>query len=150
MYKEILVPLDGSSLAEAALPHATAIAKAFVSRITLIFVAEPLGVYAQQSVVTPPMIAPPVDLEIEDNERKYLEQMVRRVVMDGVDAKYVLKEGDPASEICDYTVAGKMDLIVMSTHGRSGIKRLVYGSVADRVLREATVPVLLIRSKQDK
>jgi nucleotide-binding universal stress UspA family protein len=147
MYKEILVPLDGSPLAEAALPDATAVAKAFGGRISVLFVLEPIGLYPQQSMVLSPMIPPPLSTdEGEESARKYLDQMVRRLTMDGVDARYVLKEGDPASEICDYTEAEKIDLIVMSTHGRSGLKRWVYGSVADRVLREASVPILLIRS----
>lgn len=146
MYKEILVPLDGSTLAETALPHATEIAKTFGGHITLLFVVEPIALYTQPGVIAP-MISPPIDdTQDIDNAKKYLDQIVRRVTMDGADSAYVVREGDPASEICDYASTQKVDLIVMSTHGRTGLQRWVYGSVADRVLREASVPILLIRA----
>lgn len=151
MYKKILVPLDGSSFAEGALQDAGSVAQAFQGKVTTIYVVEPISIYPEQTMVLPPMIPPPLPPD-QDKEtvRTYMEQIVRRLTMDEVDADYVIREGDPASEICDYADAAKIDLIVMSTHGRSGILRWVYGSVADRVLREAPVPVLLVRSRTNK
>ena len=146
MYKEILVPLDGSELAESALPHARELAKAFGARVTLFSVVEPIGLYSQPGKVGP-VISVTLNIQEEMAKlREYLENMVRDFKEAGVEAQAVVREGDAASQICDFARETGTDVIVMSTHGRSGIRRWVYGSVADRVLRGATVPVLLIRS----
>ena len=145
MYKEILVPLDGSELAEAAVPHAHELAKAFGSRITLFSVVEPVGIYPQPGVVGP-VVSIAMDVEEEmENTGQYLEGIAERLKAEGLEIRRVVREGDPASLICDYAQENSIDLIAMSTHGRSGIQRWVYGSVADRVLRGAKVPILLIR-----
>jgi nucleotide-binding universal stress UspA family protein len=150
MYKEILVPLDGSELAEAAVPHALELAKAFGAQVALFSVVEPIGVYPQPGVVGPVVsIAVNVEEEME-NIRQYLEKVADRLKAEGIRVQRVVREGDPASLICDYAQESKADVIVMSTHGRSGIQRWVYGSVADRVLRGAKIPVLLIRAREAK
>ena len=147
MYKEILVPLDGSELAEAAVPHAVELAKAFNASVTLLSVVEPVGVHAQPGAIGP-VISVALNIEEEmDRIREYLHGVAERYKDYNVEIKKVVREGDPASIICDYAHETNADLIVMSTHGRSGIQRWVYGSVADRVLRAAKIPVLLIRAQ---
>ena len=147
MYENILVPLDGSEPAEAALPHATQLAKAVGARVTLLMVIQPISVYPQPGMVGP-VVSVSMNLEDEEEQgRQYLDRIVKRLELEGVDAGSVVKKGDPASEICDHAQENNIDLIVMSTHGRSGIRRWVYGSVAERVLRGANVPVLLVRAK---
>ena len=147
MYQEILVSLDGSELAEAALPHARALAKAFDARITLLSVLEPLEMYPQQGLVGPVVsISMNVQEELA-NLKQYLDGVAANLTKEGIAVRTEVREGDPASAICDYAEGNQMDIIVMSTHGRSGIQRWVYGSVADRVLRSAQVPVLLIRAQ---
>ena len=146
MYKEILVPLDGSELAESALPHARELAKAFGARITLLSVIEPVAVYSQPGVVGP-VISVAMNIQEEmESLGQYLDKIAEQLRAENVEVQRVVREGDPASQICDYAQESKADVIVMSTHGRSGIRRWVYGSVADRVLRGARVPVLLIRA----
>jgi nucleotide-binding universal stress UspA family protein len=146
MYEEILVPLDGSVLAEAALPHARALAKAFDGRITLITVFEPATVISQPGMVGP-VISVSVDAEAETAAlREYLDKIAANLKTEGIDVRTAIREGDAASAVIDYAAANREDIIVMSTHGRSGIQRWVYGSVADKVLRSANVPVLLIRA----
>jgi nucleotide-binding universal stress UspA family protein len=146
MYKEIIVPLDGSRLAESALPHAKEIAKAFGARITLISVLEPVGVYSQPGVVGP-VISVALNVKEEmDKLSQYVDQIAEGLRTEGLDVRKVIREGDPASQICDFAQESGVDLIVMSTHGRSGLRRWVYGSVADKVLRSAQTPVLLIRA----
>ena len=146
MYEEILVPLDGSEFAEAALPHARALSKAFDGRITLISVFEPATVISQPGAVGP-VISVAVDTEAEMTAlRQYLDKVVANLKTEGINVRTAIRQGDPASVVIDYAAANREDIIVMSTHGRSGIQRWVYGSVADKVLRSANVPVLLIRA----
>ncbi|HUV05694.1 MAG TPA: universal stress protein [Armatimonadota bacterium] len=146
MYKNIVLALDGSPLAEAAIPHARALAKAFGARVTLLSVVEPVGIYSQPGVVGP-VVSVAMNMEEEmENVRQYLETIADQFKAEGIDVKKVVREGNAASRICDYAHESGADLIVMSTHGRSGIQRWVYGSVADKVLRGAKVPILLVRA----
>lgn len=146
MYEEILVPLDGSELAEAALPHARALAKAYDARVTLLNVIEPTALYTQPGFG--PILSSGIDIEDEiERAKEYLSGVADHLKMEGIDTRTIVREGDPASEVVDYAAANHEDIIVMSTHGRSGIQRWVYGSVADKVLRSAEVPVLLIRAR---
>jgi len=145
MYKQILVPLDGSDLAEGAIPHGAEMAKAFKAKLTLLSVIEPVEVYSQPGVVGPVVS---VSMDVGDEVRnvtEYLDKVADKLRKDGIDVVRVVREGDAASQICDYARENHADMIVMSTHGRSGIQRLVYGSVAEHVLHNATVPVLLVR-----
>lgn len=146
MYKEILVSLDGSELSEAALPHARALAKAFDARISLMSIMEPVEMYSQTGVVGP-VVSVSMNVQ-EEIERigQYLEGVADNLIKEGIDARTEVREGDPAAEICDYAETNGVDIIVMSTHGRSGLQRWVYGSVTDRVLRSAKVPVFLVRA----
>ncbi len=146
LYKVIMVPLDGSPLAEKALPHAVEIARKFGARLTLFAVIESYQVYTQPGVVGP-IVSVPMESEEETNAmRRYLRGIADKLAQDGLDVVTEVRQGDPAAEICDYARNIGADLIVMSTHGRSGIRRWVYGSVADRVLRSANIPILLVRT----
>ncbi|MHB0912225.1 MAG: universal stress protein [Armatimonadota bacterium] len=148
MYKNILVPLDGSGLAEQALTHATELAKSLGAKVTLLYVLEPVGLHPEPGLMGP-VLSYSFDMEDEEKSaEEYLEHIEKRLQMDGVDASRYVLQGDPASVIVDFAAEKGIDLIAMSTHGRSGIRRWVYGSVADRVLRSARVPVLLIRSTE--
>jgi nucleotide-binding universal stress UspA family protein len=78
---------------------------------------------------------------------RYLDAVRRRLERRGIPARIVVRAGDPAQEILDYARSREMDLIAMSTHGRTGLRRAVFGSVAEAVGRQALVPVLLVRSQ---
>jgi len=150
MYQEIIVPLDGSELAEKAIPYAAELARKFGSRITLLSIIEPVVVYSQPGVVGPVVsVAVEVDQEII-TMGNYLARIEEFLQAEGINTRKVVRQGDAATQICDYAKEINADLIVMSTHGRSGFRRWVYGSVADKVLRGAEVPVLLIRAAEDK
>lgn len=140
MYEHILVPLDGSELAEQALPHALALAKAFGSDLHLVTVI---------SVVTvEPVPGGIVGMSWERETAEahdYLNAMAAQVLEAGPKCTQIVLHGDVAGSILDQAEEVGSDLIVMSTHGRSGLGRWVYGSIADKVLRHASVPVLLIR-----
>ena len=141
MYSQILVPLDQSELAEKALPHAAAIAKAFgcvVHLVSVVPIVDPDALKAAGVAV---------DWQAQmEMAREYVGGIRKRLLADGVEAEWDVCQGDIAEELLRYGEQQDCDLIVMSTHGRSGLGRWVYGSIADRLLRHAQVPVLLIRA----
>lgn len=146
MYKKILLPLDRSELAEIAIPHAISLAQAFDAELTLITVVEPIAMYTQPGMMGP-LLDVPIDIDEElTAAEKYLQVTQSKLMSDKIKIETVTLAGYPAVQICDYADENEIDMIVMSTHGRSGIQRWVYGSVADRVLRAANTPVLLIRA----
>jgi nucleotide-binding universal stress UspA family protein len=149
MYEHILVPLDGSALAETALTHAQALAPKLGATLLLLRVA---NVSATIMAATGPdtgMVAPElVDEVIEDEEgdaKAYLERVSQRLKDAGCQVSWQLVEGSPAQVIIETARKNGCDLIAMATHGRSGLERAVLGSVADAVVRESHLPVLLIR-----
>lgn len=135
MSHTILVPLDGSKLAERALPFAEVMAKANLARILLLRV-----VPAAHRVVGDPM----VDQSRAVREAEaYLTNVAAQITTQTIVESAVFV-GDAAESIVEEITLRNVDLVVMSTHGRSGVGRWVYGSVADQVMRNATVPVLLV------
>lgn len=155
MYEKILVPLDGSAFAEQALDHAQRVA-AEHGEIHLLSVA-PLLEDQSLAVVDLYPVYVYRDYLVDHNQEMerinkelagYLEQAKARVQASGRVAVTAIRFGQPAEEILSYTAQNGCDLIAMSTHGRSGIGRWVYGSVADKVLRSAPVPILLVRAEE--
>jgi nucleotide-binding universal stress UspA family protein len=147
MFRRILVTLDGSQLAERALKPAFAMAEKFGSEVLLLRV--PL---VQQYVTLPSGTGTLVTEQYLERDREETEAYLRAVKTQwtGVAPKVRTEaiSGEPASVILDVARSESVDTIVMSTHGRSGLSRLLYGSVAESVLRGATVPVLLIPMKE--
>ncbi|MEE8472436.1 MAG: universal stress protein [Dehalococcoidia bacterium] len=152
MYRKIMVPLDGSELAECVLPHVEAIARG-CAPTTVIFlrVAEPVRVYPGATTLGGEYTFTDQDWKQLEVERwaateDYLKGIVGRVKYDGVSVRSEVLMGEVAEGIADYATKNDADLIIMATHGRSGISRWVLGSVADRVLRSSCVPVLMVRA----
>lgn len=142
MYKKILVPLDGSELAEAVLPHVEAIAKANDAQVVIVRVAiNP----ATEFAMTDPYIAGQMVQSLESNAKEYLNEMCKRLTEQGLKVSMQIAEGPIADSILQVATDEKIDLIAMSTHGRSGVARWLIGSIADKVVRGANIPVLLIR-----
>ena len=142
MYKKILVPLDGSELSEAVLNHVITIATSCqVPEVALIRVREPLDNSVR--IALDAEIAEELDQAYNDEAASYLKRIAKKLEKKGVGVKVEVLEGNPAEEIIKYSKSNEVDLIVMSTHGRSGFSRLVFGSVADKVLRQTEVPILL-------
>jgi nucleotide-binding universal stress UspA family protein len=142
MYKKVLVPLDGSPFSECVLEHVKIMAAGFkIPDVKLVFVIEP---------VNPGMYEVPGNF-IEDMQKQavaageeYLKKTTAKLVAEGIAASWVVLRGNVAESILDYARKNEIDLVIMSTHGRSGIARWAMGSVADRVARQATVPVMLV------
>lgn len=147
MYKHIMVPLDGSQLAECVLPHVVALVTGCgIPRVTLVRVVTPLTVYGTEldGSLSPEVITR-VESESRAAARTYLGQKVEQLKKSGVQADVNVMFGNVLEALTDYVEKNAVDLIVIATHGRSGITRWVWGSVADRILRSAKVPVLMIR-----
>jgi nucleotide-binding universal stress UspA family protein len=146
MYKKILAPVDGSTLSECSLDHVRAVATGCsVPEVVLLRVIEPLSSYAVSALAQ----AGGNLIEQAENVNKaeaqaYISEMVKKLNKEGIAAKGETIYGKAADEILGYTEKNKVDLIIMSTHGKSGISRWAFGSVADRVVRHSRVPVLTV------
>jgi nucleotide-binding universal stress UspA family protein len=141
MFDHILLPLDGSTLAECVLPHAVALAKAFKSRLTLLRVVYPKKKTNQQSIINP------MDWQMLKSEADaYLKSVQKRLADVGVNSEICVVEGNPAQEIIDYTRDEEVNLIVMASHGKGGLSEWNINSVVQKVLYRALVPVMLIRA----
>ena len=144
MYKKILVPLDGSELAKLALDHAEKLAKTFEAEIILFQVVPFMPIYGSPELVTPLI----VDEKQKEAAEKYLANLTEELKKKGLKTTSMVRTGQQvAVEIIDFSKESGVDLIVMCTHGRSGITRWVLGSVALKVLARAETPILLLRSK---
>lgn len=141
MYKKILVPLDGSTLAEAALPHAEAIAKSEGAEIILLRI--PM-MPATEFFAREPSIAVRIQQEEEAVAKKYLDTKLNELKKEKIQASIIMLEGSVPDTILGIAEETHTDMIVMSTHGRTGLKRWLIGSVADRVVHQAHIPVMLI------
>ncbi len=145
MYQRILVPLDGSKLAEQALSHAALHAEQFGAKIILLMVLEPLhelsmaGRGAVRSA----------EAESARLAERYLESIAAGLREQGLQVQTGTVAGKPYLEIIRSAEERQIDLIVMSTRGHSGLSRWLLGSVADRVVRGATVPLLLVQCQED-
>ncbi len=157
--KRLLVALDGSPLAEAVLPYAEDLARAAPARITLVRVvpaASPGEALSEENprllpfMVAMPTQPSPASAEAERDERseaeRYLDGIAKRLGERGVVAEVVVASGQPASSIVDEANLRQADLILMTTHGRSGLGRWIYGSVAEAVVAHSRVPVFLARA----
>jgi nucleotide-binding universal stress UspA family protein len=153
--EHILVPLDGSELAEQVVEHAAALAAALQARITLLGVILPM--LPERYPPTSATIIGPVfeDLEALHEEevcetRKYLESVAESPPLRGFDVQtQVVAHEQPATAILEAAAAGAADLLVMATQGRGGLKRMLLGSVADKVVRAASIPILVYRPSEE-
>jgi len=133
MYEKILVPLDGSKLAEASLPYAEELARKIGSQITLISVL----LYGSESD----------EDQYHHLHQFYIQEMTKTMKQKAIKVKSVIVIGDPAEQIVDYADKKNFDLIIMGTRGRSALKRWILGSVADKVVSSTSCPVALISSE---
>jgi nucleotide-binding universal stress UspA family protein len=152
MYSKIVVPLDGSELAEGVLPHLAEVIRDRGSRICLLTVAQS----ARVTTSVLPDLFSSFDNSQEEKRRveqeliAYLKTVVNKLEPTATEAQASVRFGRPADEILAFASEVDADLIAMSAHGRSGISRWVLGSVADRVLHGAMCPVLIVRARSQQ
>lgn len=150
MYKKILAPLDGSELAECALEHVKAIAAGCdIPEVILLRIVESissfaLGELAAANAELATQVQQYNEKEHTDQAKRYIDEKLDELKKEGIVAQPAIASGTPAEGILGYAEKNQIDLIVMSTHGRSGISRWAFGSVAEKVVRASTIPVLLV------
>ena len=157
MDRHILVPLDGSAFAEQALPHVQALVKVSLGpvEVHLLSVVPLLQDRSVTMVSLYPFYVSQDHLDmtrrelerLESDLRVYLAQIAQQVNSWGAQCHVEICRGNPAEEILAQADVVQADLIVMSTHGRSGLRRWVFGSVAVKLLHQATLPILLVRPR---
>ena len=150
MFKRILVCLDGSDLAEQILPYAIETAKKFDSKITLLEITSP------PTTIIEPMLGYYNATSLEKFQRDesqavtYLEKLVKRLQKQGLEVDYATSFGSPGEAIVHYAAKHQVSLIALCTHGHSGLGRMVFGSVAEHVIRHSTLPILVRKPEKVK
>ena len=141
--KKVLVPIDFSDYSKSSLRYAVNFAKKFNAEIYLIYVVEP--------VIYPPdfsmgqIAIPSVNAEWDQRAREELKNLAKTEIPEGVKVKTILKNGKPFVEIIDTASEENIDLIIIATHGHSGVEHILFGSTAEKVVRKAPCPVLTLR-----
>ena len=164
MYQKIMIPLDGSELAECVLPHAEKFLKSGMTKTAvLLWVLEPLPTAMYGASVETFAASAQEDIfathkdywENMESERKataeeYLNRIAGSLIPHGAEIKCQILAGRIADTLAGYAEKENIDLILIATHGRSGVSRWLMGSVADRVLHYSDVPVLMVRAPGSK
>jgi nucleotide-binding universal stress UspA family protein len=141
--KKVLVPIDFSDYSKSSLRYAVNFAKQFNAEIFLIYVVEP--------VIYPPdfsmgqIAIPSVNAEWDERAREELKNLAKTEIPEGVKVKTILKNGKPFLENIDTASEENIDLIIIATHGHSGVEHILFGSTAEKVVRKAPCPVLTLR-----
>jgi len=149
MFKKIMVPLDGSELAECVLPYLQTLIEAKgVQEVVFVRVAEPFSltpVRGETGWLTEEETKH-LDARSQAVAESYLDNLVSGLDYGKVAVQRQVLVGRAAEQLAEYARKNEVDLIVVATHGRSGVSRWVWGSVADKLLRSAHVPVLMVRA----
>lgn len=151
MERQILVPLDGSLLAETVLPHAALLARATDSHLTLLQTLLAPALIAPMVGVLPPAFVTAQFLEADPQvAQNYLTPVAQRLEAAGLVVRTLVVEGDPATTMVAWAAQDPPQRrIAIATHGRSGLSRWVFGSVAEKVIQAAPCPILLVRAERD-
>jgi len=146
MYQAILVPLDGSKLAECVLPHVeTLVRGSQAKRVVFARVVEPFHPPTGDYIISEQQLQK-MEAEMRAEAENYLKGIVSRAKYDGTRVESAVLYGAAADTLGEYATKNGIDVIIIATHGRSGVSRWVWGSVADRILRSSCVPVLMVRA----
>jgi len=143
MYDRILLPTDGSEASDRAVAQAIGLARETGARLHVLYVVEDIP-YA------PEMMDDEVESQLRETGEKVLSSLRERADEAGIEVVAELREGAPHAAILEYADEADVDLVVMGTHGRSGLDRYLLGSVTERVVRTADVPVLTVRMEDEE
>jgi len=141
--KKILVPIDFSDYSKSSLKYAVNYAKHFNASLILVYVVEP--------VIYPPdfsmgqIAIPTPGLEMDKRASEELSKLAEKEIPPGVSVKKIIKTGKPFVEIIETAAEEDVDLIIIATHGHSGVEHILFGSTAEKVVRKAPCPVLTLR-----
>jgi nucleotide-binding universal stress UspA family protein len=148
MYKTILVPLDGSTRAERILPHVEALAQKFGATLVLLRVVEPIVVGVSPYDMGSMYIAEDIDRQTTE-AKEYLASLQNRLAGHQITAKTYVEYGPVVSTTLEIADKENVDLIALASHGRTGLARVFYGSVAAGILHSAARPLLVIRAQDE-
>src|SRR2546425_2918446 len=143
--RKILLPTDFSGCANYALPYAAAIARATGATIICVHVVEPIVPAVGYSGLAEPMPIADISDQLEDSAERELPELADCEDFNGLEVEEVIVHGDPAAEIVRVAGEHEVDLIVVSSHGRTGLGRIIFGSTAEAVVRHASFPVLVVK-----
>ncbi|WP_416838203.1 universal stress protein [Haloferax sp. DFSO52] len=145
MYDTILLPTDGSDATEATIEHATTLARTYDATVRVLSVADSRNRFETPSAG----IAPDVWKESELERAEHAVDAVLEALPDDVATERVVEEGVPDSVIVDHANDADIDVVVMATHGRTGLDHYLIGSVTERVVRQSSAPVLTVRAADE-
>jgi len=148
--RQILFPTDFSGCANYALPYAAAIARATGATIVCVHVVEPIVPAVGYTGLAEPMPIADITDQLEDSAERELPKLAECEQFAGLNVEEVIVHGDPAAEIVRVADERKVDLIVISSHGRTGFGRMIFGSTAEAVVRHAHCPVLVVKPPQEE
>jgi len=149
--RQVLLPTDFSGCANYALPYATAIARATGATIVCLHVVEPVVPAVGYTGLAEPMPIADISEQLEDSAERELPRLTDREECAGLNVEEIIVHGDAAAEIVRVAAEREVDLIVISSHGRTGLGRIIFGSTAEAVVRHARCPVLVVKpAEQEK
>ena len=143
--RKVLLPTDFSGCANYALSYAASIARATGATIICVHVVEPIVPAVGYTGLAEPMPIADISEQLEDSAERELPQLAECEEFNGLDVEEVIVHGDAAAEIVRVAAEQEVDLIVVSSHGRTGLGRILFGSTAEAVVRHASCPVLVVK-----
>jgi nucleotide-binding universal stress UspA family protein len=141
-FKRILFPVDLSETSVKIVPFTKSLAKRYDARVHLLFVARVFDYFTSMYVPHPSVSQ--FEKEVIDGAEKRLYEFANESFKDFPGTKIQVVAGDPSEEILSYIAAHGIDLVVMGTHGRKGLDKVIFGSVAERVVKSSPVPVMVV------
>jgi nucleotide-binding universal stress UspA family protein len=145
--RSILLPTDFSQCAESAVPYAASLARQMKARLVCLHVVETIVPPVGYAAVAEPLPVVDIGGQLEESATRELPKLGARAECAGLDVEEVLAHGDAAGEIVRVARERQIDLIIISSHGRTGWGRLLFGSTAESVVRHAHCPVLVVKPK---
>jgi len=148
--EKLLLPTDFSGCANYAVPYAAAIARATNATIICVHVVEPVVPAVGYTGLAEPMPIADISEQLEDSAERQLPKLAECEECAGLDLEEIIVHGDAAAEIVRVAAEREVDLIVISSHGRTGLGRMIFGSTAEAVVRHAGCPVLVVKPPPDE
>lgn len=143
LIRTVLVPIDFSDYSKNALRYATEFAKQFNAKMFLVYVVEPMIYPADFSMGQ--VAIPSMDFDLRSRAEEELKNLAKNFIDSSLQVETIIKTGKPFVEINETAKEKDADLIIMATHGHTGVEHLLFGSTAEKVVRKAPCPVLTLR-----
>lgn len=147
--RNILLPTDFSECGNYALAYAASLARKFGASMICLHVIEPIVPTVGYSGMTEPLPIADITEQLEDSAERELPKLAECEECEGIDIEELIVHGEAASEIVRVAREREVDLIVIASHGRTGLGRILFGSTAEAVVRHASCPVLVVKPSQD-